>query len=64
MFDETTVASFEHLHDGIIVLSMEKLGDRFQRYIRIKKSPVSGFSTKIEPYDIVDNRPHLQRQPD
>ena len=64
MFDETTVATFEHLHDGIIALSMEKLGDRFQRYVRIKRSPISGFSTKTVLYDIANKRPHLQKQPD
>jgi len=64
MFDETTVAAFEHLHDGIIALSMEKLSDRFQRYLRIKRSPISGFSTRTVPYDVVNNKPHLQKQPD
>jgi KaiC/GvpD/RAD55 family RecA-like ATPase len=64
MFDETTVAAFEHLHDGVIALSMEKLGDRFQRYIRVKQSPMSVFSTKIVVYDVINNRPHLQKQPD
>jgi KaiC/GvpD/RAD55 family RecA-like ATPase len=64
MFDETVVAAFEHLHDGVIVLSMRKQGDRFQRYIRIKQSPIVGFSTKIVPYDIVDMRPHIQKLPD
>lgn len=64
MFDETVVAAFEHLNDGVIVLSMEKLGDRFHRYLRIKRSPISGFSTMIVPYDIVDKRPHIRRQPD
>jgi KaiC/GvpD/RAD55 family RecA-like ATPase len=64
MFDETIVAAFEHFHDGVIVLSMKEVGDRLQRYIRVKRSPISGFSTKIVPYDIVDNRPHLQKQSD
>jgi KaiC/GvpD/RAD55 family RecA-like ATPase len=64
MFDESVVAAFEHLNDGIIVLGMEKLSDRYQRYIRVKRSPISGFVTKIVPYDIVDKRPHLHKQPD
>jgi KaiC/GvpD/RAD55 family RecA-like ATPase len=62
MFDETTVAAFEHLNDGILVLSMKELRDKFQRYIRIKGSPIAGFSTRIVPYDIVERRPHLLRQ--
>ena len=64
MFDDTIVAAFEHFHDGIVVLSMKKLGDRFQRYIRIKRSPISGYSTRIVPYDIVDKRPRLLKQSD
>jgi archaellum biogenesis ATPase FlaH len=64
MFDETVVAAFEHLNDGIIVLSMKEVGDKFQRYIRVKRSPITGFSTKIVPYDIVGKRPRLLKQPD
>jgi KaiC/GvpD/RAD55 family RecA-like ATPase len=63
MFDETTVAAFEHLNDGIIVLSMKELSDKFQRYIRIKRSPITGFSTRIVPYDIADKRPRLLKNP-
>jgi KaiC/GvpD/RAD55 family RecA-like ATPase len=63
MFDETTVAAFEHLNDGIIVLSMKELSDKFQRYIRIKRSPITGFSTRIVPYDIADKRPRLLKKP-
>jgi KaiC/GvpD/RAD55 family RecA-like ATPase len=63
MFDERVAAAFEHLHDGVIVLSMKELAGRFQRYVRIKKSPIPRFSTMIVPYDIVDMRPHLQKQP-
>jgi KaiC/GvpD/RAD55 family RecA-like ATPase len=64
MFDETVVASFEHLHDGVVRLCMRQLGDRFQSSIRIKKSTIPMFSTMMVPYDIVDMRPHLQKQPD
>jgi KaiC/GvpD/RAD55 family RecA-like ATPase len=64
MFDETIVAAFEHLNDGIIVLSMKEVGDKFQRFIRVKRSPITGFSTKIVPYDIVGKRPRLLKQSD
>jgi KaiC/GvpD/RAD55 family RecA-like ATPase len=64
MFNETIITSFEHLLDGVIALEMKELDDRFQRRIRIKKSPITGFSTKIVSYDIEDSRPHLQKQPD
>jgi KaiC/GvpD/RAD55 family RecA-like ATPase len=64
MFEETIIAAVEHFHDGIIVLNMKELGDKFQRYIRVKRSPISGFSTMIVPYEIVDNKPRLQKRLD
>jgi KaiC/GvpD/RAD55 family RecA-like ATPase len=63
MFEETTVAAFEHLNDGIIVLSMKELSEKFQRYIRIKRSPIAGFSTNIVPYEIEDRKPRLLLKP-
>lgn len=62
MFDETVVAAFEHLNDSVIVLSMREVGNKFQRFVRIKRSPVSGFSTNLVPYDISDKRPRLEKQ--
>jgi len=59
MFDETTVAAFEHLNDGILVLSMKEVKGRFQRFVRVKQSPIFGFYTDEVPYDIVGNRPYL-----
>lgn len=64
MFDETVIAAFEHLHDGVVMLSMMELGNRFQRSVRIKKSPIPRFSTMMVPYDIVDMRPQRQKQND
>jgi KaiC/GvpD/RAD55 family RecA-like ATPase len=64
MFDETVIAAFEHLHDGVVMLSMRELGNRFQRSIRIKKSPIPKFSTMMVPYDIVDMKPQRQEQLD
>jgi archaellum biogenesis ATPase FlaH len=59
MFDETVVASFEHLFDGILVLTMKRVHGGFQRFIRVKQSPISSFNTDETPYEIVDNKPHL-----
>jgi KaiC/GvpD/RAD55 family RecA-like ATPase len=59
MFDETVVAAFEHLTDGAIVLTMKENNGRFQRFIRIKQSPITGFRTDEVPYDIMNNKPHL-----
>lgn len=59
MFDETVVAAFEHLNDGILVLSMKEVKGRFQRFVRVKQSPIFGFYTDEVPYDIVGNRPYL-----
>lgn len=57
MFDETVVAAFERLHDGVIVLSMKNVRDRFQRFVRVKESPISGFYTNEVPYEIVNSKP-------
>ena len=60
MVEETTIVAFEHLHDGIIVLSLKDIEkNRFQRFIRVKQSPISGYFTDEIGYEIVDNRPHL-----
>jgi predicted hydrocarbon binding protein len=59
MFDQTVVAAFEHLNDGIIVLSLKETRGRFQRFIRVKQSPIPGFFSNEVPYTIVDNRPYL-----
>jgi hypothetical protein len=59
MFDETVVASFEHLFDGILVLTMKKVHSGFQRFIRVKQSPISSFNSDEIPYEIVDNKPNL-----
>jgi KaiC/GvpD/RAD55 family RecA-like ATPase/predicted hydrocarbon binding protein len=59
MFDATVTAALEHLGDGIIVMSMKEVKGRFQRFIRVKQSPIKGFYTNEVPYDIVDNKPLL-----
>ncbi len=59
MFDETVVAAFEHLFDSTIVLTMKEVKGRFQKFIRVKESPVAGFYSDEVPYEIVDSKPRL-----
>jgi KaiC/GvpD/RAD55 family RecA-like ATPase/predicted hydrocarbon binding protein len=59
MFEETVVAAFEHLFDGTIVLTMKEVKGRFQKFIRVKESPVAEFYSDEVPYEIVDSRPCL-----
>jgi KaiC/GvpD/RAD55 family RecA-like ATPase/predicted hydrocarbon binding protein len=59
MFDETVVAAFEHLHDGVITLTTKQVGSRFRRFFRVKNSPTMGFYTDEVPYEIVDGKPSL-----
>jgi predicted hydrocarbon binding protein/KaiC/GvpD/RAD55 family RecA-like ATPase len=59
MFDGTVVAAFEHLFDGILVLTMKSVKGRFQRFIRVKRSPISSFHTDEVPYEVLNNKPRL-----
>ncbi|WXG46673.1 MAG: ATPase domain-containing protein [Candidatus Atabeyarchaeum deiterrae] len=59
MFDETVVATFEHMFDGIVVLTMKDVKGRFQRFVRVKESPIAGFYSDEVPYEIVGNKPRL-----
>jgi KaiC/GvpD/RAD55 family RecA-like ATPase/predicted hydrocarbon binding protein len=59
MFDETIVAAFEHLFDGNIMLTMKDVKGWFQRFIRVRQSPLPGFYADEVPYDIVNNKPSL-----
>lgn len=59
MFEETIVAAFEHLFDGNTSLTMKDVKGRFQRFIRVKQSPLPGFYADEVPYDIVNNKPSL-----
>lgn len=62
MFDETVIVSFEHLHDGIIVLSARKVEEnKFQRFVRVKQSPISGYCMDDVGYEIIDGRPRIMR---
>jgi KaiC/GvpD/RAD55 family RecA-like ATPase/predicted hydrocarbon binding protein len=59
MFDQTVVAAFEHVFDGTIVLTMKETKGRFQRFVRVKRSPLPGYYADEVPYDIVSNKPRL-----
>lgn len=59
MFDETIVAAFEHLYDGILVLTMKNVNGRFHKFIRVKRSPLPGSYTDETPYEIVGGKPCL-----
>jgi Lrp/AsnC family transcriptional regulator for asnA, asnC and gidA len=56
MADQNTVARFEQLFDGVIVLSVKEVDRGFQRFLRIKQSPLLNFCQDEVPYDIVGNR--------
>nr|MDO8099777.1 V4R domain-containing protein [Candidatus Njordarchaeota archaeon] len=59
MFDETVVAAFEHLYDGVIMLTIKEAKRGFQRFIRVKVSPIFGFYTDEVPYDTTEGKPRL-----
>ena len=59
MFDQTVVAAIEHVYDGLIVLSTKETKGKFQRYLRVKESPIGGFHNQEVPYDIVEGKPRL-----
>lgn len=57
MFDRKAVSAFESLSDGVILLTLKDIEGKFQRYIRVKKSPLANFYSEEVPYDIVGNKP-------
>jgi KaiC/GvpD/RAD55 family RecA-like ATPase len=59
MFEPTVVATFEHIYDGLIALSVKEAKGKFQRYLRVKDSPIGGFHNQEVPYDIIDGKPRL-----
>jgi KaiC/GvpD/RAD55 family RecA-like ATPase len=63
MFEGTIVAAFEHLSDGAIVLTMKENKGKFQRFVRVKQSPITGFYTDEVPYDMINTKPHLLNRP-
>jgi KaiC/GvpD/RAD55 family RecA-like ATPase len=64
MFDQTVVTAIEHIYDGLIALSMKETKGKFQRYLRVKDSPIGGFHNQEVPYDIVDGKPRFLMPPE
>jgi len=57
MFDKRAISAFESLCDGVILLTLKDIDGKFQRFIRVKKSPLPNFYSEEVPYDIVGNSP-------
>jgi Lrp/AsnC family transcriptional regulator for asnA, asnC and gidA len=57
MFDRTAVSAMESLNDGVILLTLKDIEGKFQRFARVKKSPIANFYSEEVPYDIVGNKP-------
>jgi KaiC/GvpD/RAD55 family RecA-like ATPase len=62
MFDEKTVAALEESCDSIIALSIKEVKGKYQRFIRVKQSPLHTFWMDEIPYDIVDGRPSIKAE--
>ncbi len=60
MFDGTVVAGMEETCDSIISLTVKEVQGKYQRYIRVKQSPISTFMMDEVPYDIASGRPLLR----
>ncbi len=54
MHPPTVSESFRHLYDGCIQLTLQEHHNRLQKFIRILKSPLSGFETRRIPYEVTD----------
>jgi KaiC/GvpD/RAD55 family RecA-like ATPase len=48
------LATFEEIFEGIIQLTIHERGKKFQRYLRVKNSPVPSFMPERLPYEIID----------
>jgi KaiC/GvpD/RAD55 family RecA-like ATPase len=53
MVNATDLATIEDCFDGIIELTVREEKMKFQRYIRVKNSPISSFRQERLPYEIV-----------
>jgi KaiC/GvpD/RAD55 family RecA-like ATPase len=60
MFDETIVAGIEETCDSIISLAVKQVQGKYQRYIRVKQSPISSFKMEEVPYDIINGKPSIK----
>ena len=60
MFDETVVAGMEETCDSIISLSVKEIQGKYQRYLRVKQSPISTFKMDEVAYDVINGRPSIK----
>jgi KaiC/GvpD/RAD55 family RecA-like ATPase len=60
MFSEVVVAGIEETCDSIISLTVREVQGRYQRYVRVKQSPISTFRMDEVPYDIIRGRPSIK----
>jgi KaiC/GvpD/RAD55 family RecA-like ATPase len=59
MFDDNIVAALEDLSDNIISLTVKEINGRYQRFIRVRQSPIPEFKMNEAPYNIVQGKPVL-----
>jgi len=57
MFSGAVVAGIEETCDSIISLTIREVQGKYQRYIRVKQSPIITFKMDEAPYDIIRGRP-------
>jgi KaiC/GvpD/RAD55 family RecA-like ATPase len=60
MFDGAIVATLEDSCDSVITLAVKEVHGTYQRFIRVKQSPIPTFRMDEVPYDIVDGKPVLK----
>jgi KaiC/GvpD/RAD55 family RecA-like ATPase len=60
MFPEAIVATLEDSCDSIITLSVKEVQGKYQRFLRVKQSPIQTFQMNEVPYDIIDGKPSLK----
>jgi KaiC/GvpD/RAD55 family RecA-like ATPase len=60
MFDAKIVASLEESCDGIIALAVKEVEGKYQRFIRVKQSPLHTYQMRDVPYDVVGGKPSLK----
>jgi len=60
MFSGIIVAGVEETCDSIISLTVREVQGKYQRYVRIKQSPITSFKMDQMPYDIINGRPSIR----
>ncbi|MFX1563454.1 MAG: RAD55 family ATPase [Promethearchaeota archaeon] len=55
MHEDFVAESFQHLYDGVICLTLHEEPERIMRYIRITKSPIAKFDSRLVPYEVTSS---------